>query len=129
MVGYTLSKSVKWMESVACIWSWHDPLVVWLMECLIYARVVQSAVDPVDAEVGEEDEDGELEVVVEVEWCFSGCIVEFGIASNFGSEDRGCQDGHYGHRYHCLLHLLADLVLEVFRVLEGVLVENEEIGE
>ncbi len=129
VVWHALCEAINWVESVACVWCWHDPLVVWLVESLVYPRVVQSTVDPVDQEVGEEDEDGELEVVVEVEWCFGGCIVEFAVASDFSGKEWARHDGHDGHCYHCLLHLEANLVLEVFRVLECVLVEDEEIGE
>ena len=40
----------------------HDPFVVGFVQAFVEARVVQAAVDPVDAEVGEHEEDGELEV-------------------------------------------------------------------
>lgn len=39
----------------------HNPLVVRLVQLLVEPGVVQSAVDPVNEEIGEADEEGELE--------------------------------------------------------------------
>lgn len=52
---------------MACVWGRHDPLVVWLVERLVDCRVVQTPVDPVDAEIGKGDEYWELQVVVQKE--------------------------------------------------------------
>lgn len=49
------------MESVRGERRGHDPLVVRLVQLLVEHRVVQGTVDPVDEEVGEADEEGELE--------------------------------------------------------------------
>jgi len=86
-------------------------------------------VDPVDAEVGEEDEEGELNDVVGGKRGGGGKIVEFGVASNFGGEADGSQDAHEGHRDHALADLETDLVLEVFRMLSGVVVEYVVVRE
>jgi hypothetical protein len=86
-------------------------------------------VDPVDAEVGEEDEEGELNDVVGGKGGSGGNIVEFGVASDFGGEADGSQKAHEGHRDHALADLETDLVLEVFRMLKGVVVENEVVRE
>lgn len=64
VVWHTLRVSVQWVESVRREWSWHDPLVVWLVEVLVDKRVMQSAVDEVDEEVGEEQEQWDLKDVV-----------------------------------------------------------------
>ena len=84
--------------------------------------------DPVDAEIGKEDEEGELQVVVPGEGGGAGCVVEFGVAPDFGEEEGRREDGHDGHGGHGLFHFQADLVLEVFRVGEGCVVEDEEVG-
>ena len=49
---------------MACKWRRHDPLVMRFMQLLVDQRVVQAPVDPIDAEVGEEDEQGKLEEVI-----------------------------------------------------------------
>jgi hypothetical protein len=84
--------------------------------------------DPIDAKVGKEEEERELEVVVLREWGGRGRIVEFGVAAHFSEEERGGQDGHDGHGEHGLSHLQPNLVLEKFRVRESCVVEYEEVG-
>lgn len=44
--------------------------------------------DPVDEEIGEADEEGELQDVVEGEGCVGGAIVEFGPSAHFAEEER-----------------------------------------
>lgn len=105
----------------------HDPFVMRLMKCLVDSRVVETTVDPVYAEVGEDEEEGELEVVVQWEGCLGGGIVKLPITAYLSCEERVGQDSHEGHGEQRLLHLERNLVLEVFRVLEGVVVEYEEI--
>ena len=85
--------------------------------------------DPVDEEVGEEEKERELKIVVEGERCLSGGVVQLCIAPYLRCEEGSGQNCHYGHRRHCLLHLKSNLVLEVLRVLEGIVVEYEEVGE
>ena len=125
MVRYRLSKAVERVEGVRGVWSRHNPLVMWLMERLIKARVVQASVDQIDEEVGEEDEDRKLEVVVEVKGRLGRHVVQFGVASHFGCEAGSGQDRHARHGSHCLLDLHPDLVLEIFRMFECVMVENK----
>ena len=64
MVGQRLCIAVQRVEGVRGKGCGHDPLVVRLMDVLVDARVVQTAVDPVDQRVGEGEEEGELQVVV-----------------------------------------------------------------
>lgn len=64
VVWYGLSKSVEGVESVGCVRGGHDPFVMGLVQSLVYRRVVQTPVNPVNEEVGEQDEEGELECIV-----------------------------------------------------------------
>lgn len=84
--------------------------------------------DPVDEEIGEEDEEGELQVVVGGEGGGGGGVVQLGVAADFGQEEGHGQQGHDGHGGHGLVDFEPDLVLEVFRVLEGCVVEDEDVG-
>jgi len=64
VIWHALGETIEWVESMAGIRSRHDPLVVWLMECLVDHGMMQPAVYKVNEEVGKEYEDGELEIVV-----------------------------------------------------------------
>ena len=69
MIGDRLGKTVQRVEGMRSVWRRHDPFVVWLMQRFVEPRVVQATVDQVDEEIREEDEDGELEEVVQIEGC------------------------------------------------------------
>lgn len=99
------------------------------MEGFVEAGVVEGAVDPVDEEVGEADEEGELEVVVEGEGCVRRGVVEFSVAADFEEEKGSGEDGHDGHGDHGLADFEGDLVLEVFGVGDGGVIEDEYVGE
>lgn len=90
---------------------------------------METAVDEVDETVGEEDEEGELEPVVEAEGFIAEGVVEFGVAQDFGEEERSGEDGHGGHGVAGLFDFLSDLVLEEFGVFEGGFIENEDVRE
>ena len=64
MVRKALSETIQGMESVGSKWSWRNPLVVRLVQALVYQWVVQVSVNPVDAVVREADEQGILKEVV-----------------------------------------------------------------
>ena len=90
--------------------------------------------DPVDAEVGEKDEGWELDPVPRgaeeaEEWVSHlGCVVVYeAVAADFGYEARYCEYGHNGNGVHRLRDFHAHLVLEVFRVVERLLVEDEDV--
>lgn len=102
--------------------------MVWLVKVLVYKRMVKSAVDEVDKEVGEENEYGELEPIVGCKGGLVEAIVEFGVATHLGEKEGYGQNGHDGHGNVRLLHFEPNLVLEIFRVFEGVFVEDEQIG-
>lgn len=105
----------------------HDPFVVGLMQRLIDTLVVKAAVDPVDAEIGEADKEGELQPVVPDAWALLCCIVELRVAAYFSKEPGRGEDCHDGKGDVGLLHLKSDLVLEVSRVGEGRFVKNKEV--
>ena len=60
VIGQGLSPAVQWVEGVRGVRRWHNPFVVRLVKGFVQTRVVETTVDPVDEEVGEEDEEGEL---------------------------------------------------------------------
>ena len=53
--------------------------------------------DEVDETVGEENKEWELQVVVEVEWCFGGCVIKLCVTSDLSCESNCSQDAHAGH--------------------------------
>ena len=112
MVGEALSVAIERVECVRGVGRRHDPLVVRLVEALVDERVMQSAVDPVNAEVGEHEEEGELHDVVPHARGVFETVVYLGVAANLEEEERGGEDGHYGEGDVGLAHLETDLVLE-----------------
>ena len=128
VVGGGLREAIEGMEGVGCVRSGHDPFVVWFMQGLVDKRMVQAAVDPVDAEIGEENEEGKLEYVVQGEGCFGCRVVELCVATYFGKH-AGCgQQRHERHGFVGLDDLEFNLVLEVFRMVESTFIENKDIG-
>ena len=75
MVRQTLGETVHGMEGVARKRRRHDPLVVRLVQRLVYLWMVQTPVDPVDEEIGVADKEGELQKIVKSKRCVGGCIV------------------------------------------------------
>lgn len=106
----------------------HDPLVMRLVEPLVHGRVVQGPMDPVYEEVREGDEEGELEEVVKGERGAGRSLVELREPTNFGGKEGNREYGHYWERGEGLLDFQGDLVFEVFRVGEGRVVEDEQVG-
>ena len=60
VVWYALGKTVYWMESVAGERRRHDPFVMRFVECFVDTWVVQATMDPINAKVGENEEEREL---------------------------------------------------------------------
>jgi hypothetical protein len=125
VVGQTLKSTIDRVESVAGEGGRHNPLVVSLVKVLVDARVVQIAVNPVDAEITEDNKGGKLEDIPPEARTFFGGVVELAVATDFGEEDWGVQDGHDWHRLVGLLDFKPNLVLDVLRVVQGALVEDE----
>lgn len=64
MIGYTLGETVEGVKGMACVRGGHDPFVMRFMQGFVYSGVMQTSMDPVNEEVGEANEQGELEDVV-----------------------------------------------------------------
>ena len=69
VVRNRLREAVHWVEGMRSEWCRHDPFVVWLVESLVDARMVQTAVYPIDQEIREKDEERELDDVIKRERC------------------------------------------------------------
>ena len=92
VVGQALAPAIDWVKGVTCVGCWHDPFVVWLVERLVHTWMVEAAVDEVDEAVGEEEEEGELEEVVQWERRVGPNVVQFAVSADFGRHERACQD-------------------------------------
>jgi hypothetical protein len=133
-----LGEAIERVESVRGEGRGHDPLVVRLVQALVEEFAVQGAVNPVDAEVGEGQEDRELDPVPGAaeegeervrELRVGGGVVDEAEAADFCDEEGDGEDGHDWDGFEGLLDFEAHLVLEVFGVLEGGLVEDEDVAE
>ena len=96
VVGDALRKPVDGVESVAGVGRRHDPLVVRLVQVLVDGRVVKTAVDPVDAEIGEHDEERELEEVVPPAGPLGRRVVQERVAAHFGDQEGESEERHDG---------------------------------
>ena len=129
MVRETLSETVERVKGVTGEGSRHDPLVVRLVEGSIDPRMVQTAMNPIDGEIGEGQEERELQDVVPSSRTVFGEIVELRMTPDFCEKER---HGAKRHDRHCLVrlqHLEPYLVFQISGVLECVLVENKKVGE
>ena len=113
MVRDRLSESIDRVEGVRSVGGRHDPFMMSLVERLVDEWMVEASMDPVDAEVGEEDEDRELEDVVSHERGLRRMIVHLRVATDFADEAHGCEERHERHRAHALFDFKPNLVLEV----------------
>ena len=85
--------------------------------------------DEIDEEVGEEEEEGELEVVVQWEGCVGWCVVKLAVASDLCCETYHRQDCHTRHGGHGLFDLQLYLIFEIFWMLECGFVKDEDVGQ
>ena len=65
VIWYTLRKAIHGVEGVASIRGWHDPLMMRFVQRPVNHGMMQSSVDPVDAQIRETNEQWKLEKVVE----------------------------------------------------------------
>ena len=129
MVGQGLGEAVERVEGVAGKRRRHDPLVVRLVDVLVDERVVQASVDPVDAEVGEEQEERELQVRVPPAGAVLDPIVQLRVAAHLGHEGRHHEDRHDGDGRHGLADLLPDLVPQEARMRQVDLVVHDHVRQ
>lgn len=94
MVWYTLCEAIHRVEGVAGIRCRHDPLVMWFVQRLVNRRIVQTPVDPVDTQIGEGNEQRELEEVVECKRSVRRSVVEFPKTTNFKQEEGRGENCH-----------------------------------
>ena len=127
VVRQRLRKAIERVEGMAGIRRGHDPLVMGLVKVLVDERVVQVAMDPVDAEIGEDEEDGELEEVVPESRALLGRVVELAVPADFEAHQWSRAERHEGHRLVGLDDLEPDLVLDELWVVQSALVENEVV--
>lgn len=107
----------------------HNPLVMGLVEGLVDQRVVQAAVNPVDAEIGEGDKKRKLEDAIVRERLFVDGVVQLGVSPNLGDQEGSGQKRHDRHRSHGLRNLHGDLIFEELWMLDCRLVPDEDVGE
>ena len=93
MVGNRLEKPIEGMEGVTGKGSWHDPLMMQLMDVFVDRRVMQPTVDPIDATVskGQKEEYGKGKVERAT---IRNICVQLGVSLNFCEEDEGSWNGH-----------------------------------
>ena len=128
MVWNALCIAIKRVECMARIGSWHNPLVVWLVEVLVNEWVMKAPVDQVDEAIRECNEERELEEVVP-HWNVCCAGIQQRVALDLSKEEWDGADGHDGESGVCLGDFLSDLVLEELGVIERSLVEDEDIGK
>lgn len=87
MIRYALGPAIHWMKCMARERRRHDPFVVRLVQRLVEAWMVQGPMNPVYEAIGEKDEKGELQQVVQWEWRIGWHIIELGIPSDLGDEE------------------------------------------
>lgn len=83
----------------------------------------------VDAKVGKEQEEWELEPVVVCERLIFECVVQFGVTKDFEEEEWRGEDSNTRHRARGLGDFHLDLVLEELGVFECGLVEYKLVRE
>lgn len=130
MIRHALAPPVHGVERVARIRCRHDPLVMRLVQPLVDERVVQPAMDPVDAAVGEGDEERVLQVrVPRAVGGFVEGVVELRVAAYLGDEEGRGQRRHDWDGSQRLFDFLADLVAEEFGMVHLGVVEDEVVGD
>lgn len=87
VVWYTLGEAVHRVEGVAGIGRGHDPFVMRFVQNPVNLGIMQAPVNPVDTQIGEGNEQWELEEVVDSKWSVRRSVVEFPIATNFKQEE------------------------------------------
>lgn len=83
MVWDRLRKSVKRVESMASVWRRHNPLVVRLVKVLVDEWMMEVSMNPVNAEICEEQEERELKDVVPHSWSLLCRVVKIAIPPYF----------------------------------------------
>jgi len=128
VIGQRLHVAVKGMKGVRCVRSRNDPLVMGLVESLINPRNVQPAMDPVDAHIGEEEEEENREGPVR-DAVVADVVVKPRVALDLTPKPRKGKEGETRDGREGAFELEADLVLEKTRVLHLIVIVEKEIGK
>lgn len=83
VVRNTLSPTIHGMEGVRCIRRRHDPFVVRLVQSFVDQRMVKTSMNPIDTEVGKEEEKRELQNTIVGEGLLGESVVHFAVSSYF----------------------------------------------
>ena len=94
VIWYTLRKAIHGVERVASVRCWHDPFMMWFVQRPVNRGMVQSSMDPVDAQIRETNEQRKLKKVVESKGSIRRSVVESCMAPNFEEEEGGCENCH-----------------------------------
>lgn len=129
VIWQVLCVVVKRVEGVVGKGCGYDLFVVRFVEVFVYLGVVKVMVNLVDVKVGEEEEEGDLELVLLWLGGFVECVVEEVVILDFGDEEGGGVEGYDGYGFVGLFDFELDLVFEEFGVFKGFFVEDEEVGE
>ena len=105
MIWYALGEAVEWVECVARVRRRHDPPVMRFVQCFVHSWMMQCPMDPIDEEICEHDEEGELKSVVQGEGSFGWGVVELCVSAHFSEEEHDGENGHDGKRGQSLLDL------------------------
>lgn len=97
------------------------------MQSFVDLRMMQAPVDPIDEEIGEQDEERELQIAVQAKRGIGRSVIKLCVAAYFAKEKRGREDGHDRKRSQGLLDFESNLILEVFRMRECCVVENKDV--
>lgn len=131
VIRQALGEAIDWMESMRGVGCWHDPLVVWFVQSLIEYWMMQAPMYPVNEEVGEENEERDLEIAIPgSRSSLDACdIIQLRVPADFGQEEWGSEDGHYRQGGGRLHHLLSHLIFQEFRVIKGCFIEEEHVRQ
>eukprot|EP00179_Madagascaria_erythrocladioides_P005202 CAMPEP_0198310660 /NCGR_PEP_ID=MMETSP1450-20131203/2654_1 /TAXON_ID=753684 ORGANISM="Madagascaria erythrocladiodes, Strain CCMP3234" /NCGR_SAMPLE_ID=MMETSP1450 /ASSEMBLY_ACC=CAM_ASM_001115 /LENGTH=358 /DNA_ID=CAMNT_0044013503 /DNA_START=50 /DNA_END=1123 /DNA_ORIENTATION=- len=125
VVRKALHEAVDGRERDGGEWRWHLPAVVLLVNERVQRRVVEDAVDPVDAEVGEEDEADDADRHVRPAAVVGHRRVELRVAAQLGEPHGQRVEAHDEQAPRGAANLLAHLVLERQLVLQQRAVEQQ----
>jgi len=124
-----LCEAIERMESMRREWRGHDPFVVRLVEVLVDAWVMEPSVNPVNEEVGKQQENRELQDVIPPARPLFRRVVDLAVSSDLEPKCSSCQDSHARQGLQSLPYFHANLILEILGMLEGLVIEDEVIGE
>lgn len=122
-----LCPTIRGVEGIRSKRGRYHPLVMLLVESLVYERMVQASMNPINAEIGEEEEQGELQDVVPQSRSIGRSIIHLGVSASFGKDQGKSEERHARKRHESLLDLHSNLIFEIFGMLLLLFVEYEKV--